>query len=223
MAISFACFGPVSQGSSMTTMPAPNLTSGSPKTALSPATVMSQASAISQPPASAGPRTAATVGLDSRQNRMTPSKSRRSTGRHSSWPCGVFAAWSCRSKPDENALPAPVTTRARMASSASMSSQADWISDSICWLIAFSRSGLFSVRTATGPSLVSMMVWYGIVTPPRPDRRCARLLRRGAVERPEHDPERAGHGAVNNRTAAAGPLSGGTWAALGQFGGIDHM
>ena len=61
--ISFAIFGPTIQGRIITTMPAPNLSSGSPKKASCAAMVMSQASANSHAPARHGPRTAAMVGL----------------------------------------------------------------------------------------------------------------------------------------------------------------
>src|SRR5262245_17985245 len=101
--ISFAIFGPTSQGSSITTMPAPNFSSGSPKNAVSLAMVMSQARLSSKAPARHGPRTAAMVGFGQCQNRMTASKSLRRIGFHWSKPVGRSSICSLRSKPEEKA------------------------------------------------------------------------------------------------------------------------
>src|SRR5215207_3065471 len=87
--ISLASLGPTIQGRIMTTIPAPNLSSGSPKKASSDAIVMSQASASSQAPARHGPRTAARVGLGQCQKRITVSKSLRRIGRHWATPEGA--------------------------------------------------------------------------------------------------------------------------------------
>ena len=129
--ISLAIFGPTSQGKIIATMPAPNLSSGSPKKASSEAIVMSQASASSQAPARHGPRTAAMVGRGKCQKRMMVSKSLRSSGRHASTPAGRRSICSLRSKPDENAAPAPVTISARTSVSRSISSSASPISPSM--------------------------------------------------------------------------------------------
>ena len=61
--ISLATLGPTIQGSSITTMPAPNFSSGSPKKASSAAIVRSQASASSQAPGEAGPAHGGNGGL----------------------------------------------------------------------------------------------------------------------------------------------------------------
>ena len=56
-----------------------------------------------------------------------------------------------RSKPAENARPAPATTIARTASSASAASSAASSASMTGTLIAFSLSGRLSVRSATAP------------------------------------------------------------------------
>jgi hypothetical protein len=110
---------------------------------------MSQASESSQAPARQGPRTAAIVGIRRCQKRITPSKSRCRISRQVETPSGRVSICSFKSKPDEKAVPAPVTTSARSALSASTSSSARLSSRSIALLIALSRSGRFSVSTAT--------------------------------------------------------------------------
>ena len=115
--ISLACLGPVSHGSSMVTIPAPNLSSGSPKMASSAAMVRSQASASSNAPARQAPWTAAIVGLGQCQNRIVVRKSRSRISRQASGPLGRRSICSFRSKPEENALPAPLITTARTSAS----------------------------------------------------------------------------------------------------------
>ena len=152
--ISLAFLGPTIQGSSRQTMPAPKRSSGSPKRAFSEAMVISQAIASSQAPARAGPCTAATVGFSRCQKAMQASKSRCSTGRQASTPCGGSSAWALRSKPLENALPAPVSTTAWTASSPAARAAAALSSSNISWSMALSRSGRFSVISATARSTV---------------------------------------------------------------------
>ena len=166
--ISFAIFGPTSQGSSITTMPAPNFSSGSPKNAVSLAIVMSQASMSSNAPARHGPRTAASVGFGQCQKRITASKSLRSTARHSSKPVGLRSICSLRSKPEENAAPAPVTTTTRAAESASARSIARLISSSMRALSALARSGRESVSVATASFTSYRIVSKVIVRSPQP-------------------------------------------------------
>ena len=115
----------------MTTMPAPNLSSGSPKKASLAASVTSQASISSKAPARHGPRTDAIVGFGQRQNRITVSKSRRNIGSQTAAPTGRRSICSLRSKPEENAVPAPVTIKTRTAASPSAGSRAALISSSI--------------------------------------------------------------------------------------------
>ena len=156
--ISLAIFGPTIQGRIMTTMPAPNFSSGSPKKASSAAIVRSQASASSQAPARQGPRTAAMVGFGQCQKRMTVSKSLRRMGRHCATPAGRRSICSLRSKPEEKAEPAPRTTIARTAALLSASSRAWPISVSIAWFSALARSGRLSVMRATASMTSNWMV-----------------------------------------------------------------
>ena len=121
--ISLACFGPTSQGSSMVTMPAPNLSSGSPNTASSAAMLRSQASASSNAPARHGPWIAAMVGLEQCQNRIVVRKSRSRISRHASAPLGRRSICSFRSKPEEKPRPAPLSTTARTSASCSTPSR----------------------------------------------------------------------------------------------------
>jgi hypothetical protein len=72
----------------MTTIPAPNFSSGSPKNASSDAIVMSHAKESSHAPARHAPRTAAIVGFGKRQNRMIVWKSLRMIGCHAAAPVG---------------------------------------------------------------------------------------------------------------------------------------
>ena len=67
--MSFAAFGPTTQGRSMVTIPAPNFSSGSPNTASVVQIDRSQASAISKAPAMHGPWIAAIVGFGQSQKR----------------------------------------------------------------------------------------------------------------------------------------------------------
>src|SRR5215467_12430517 len=147
--ISFAIFGPTSQGNSITTMPAPNFSSGSPKNAVSLAMVMSQARLSSNAPARHGPRTAAMVGFGQCQNRITASKSLRKIGFHWSKPVGRSSICSLRSKPEEKAWPAPATPTTRTAVSRSARSMAPLISWSMRPFSALVRAGRDSVRQAT--------------------------------------------------------------------------
>ncbi len=84
-----AILGPTTHGNIKATMPAPNLSSGSPKNASSAAIVMSQASASSHAPARHGPRTVAIVGSGKCQKRMMVSKSLRRIARQDSTPDGT--------------------------------------------------------------------------------------------------------------------------------------
>lgn len=143
----------------MTTMSAPKRSSGSPKQASSAATITSQASASSQPSASAGPRTAAIVGFERCQKRITVSKSSRSTARHWATPSGGAAACSLRSKPDENTPPAPVKTSTAMASSASTASHTSLSSTSMVRFMALARSGRLSVTRPTASRRSKVMHW----------------------------------------------------------------
>jgi hypothetical protein len=139
-------------------MPAPNLSSGSPKNASSEAIVMSQASASSQAPARHGPRTVAMVGSGKCQKRMIVSKSLRRIARQDSTPTGRRSICSLRSKPDEKAVPAPVTISARNPASRSISSSAVPISPSMAALSALARSGRAKVRRATAPIFSTVIV-----------------------------------------------------------------
>ena len=149
-----ACLGLVIQGSSRVTMPAPNFSSGSPKVASSSAMVMSQAMASSKAPARQAPCTAAMVGLGLFQNRIVVSKSRSRMPRHTASPAGACSICAFRSKPDENARPAPLTTTTRTSASPSARSIAVLISFSAPACRAFSRSGRFSVSWATWSATV---------------------------------------------------------------------
>ena len=106
--ISLAIFGPTIQGRIIATMPAPNFSSGSPKNASSDAIVMSQASASSQAPARHGPAHRRDGrprevpephdGVEILAQQRLPLLRR---------PAGRRSICSLRSKPDENAAPAP--------------------------------------------------------------------------------------------------------------------
>src|SRR5580704_9741941 len=156
--ISLAILGPTTHGNIKATMPAPNLSSGSPKNASSAAMVMSQASASSQAPARHGPRTIAMVGSGKCQKRMMVSKSLRKIARQASTPTGRRSICSLRSKPDENAAPEPVTISARKPASRSISSSAVPISPSMAALSALARSGRARVRRATAPIFSTVIV-----------------------------------------------------------------
>ena len=152
-----ACLGLVIQGSSSVTMPAPNFNSGSPNTASSLAMVMSQAIASSKAPARQAPCTAAMVGLGLFQKRIVVSKSRSRISRQTWAPSGRCSICAFRSKPDENARPAPLTTITRTCGSASAWSIAWLISISAALSNAFSRAGRFSTSWATWSVTVSVM------------------------------------------------------------------
>ncbi len=164
--ISLATLGPTIHGRIITTMPAPNFSSGSPKKASSAAIVRSQASASSQAPARQGPRTAAIVGFGQCQKRITVSKSLRRIGCHCSTPVGRRSICSFRSKPEENAAPAPRTMMARTSGARSASSRAWPISSSMAWFSALARSGRLSVMRATPSRISSTMVENGTLRSP---------------------------------------------------------
>ena len=68
------------------------------------------------------------------------------------------------SAPAQKALPAPVSTMTRAASSAAAAQTAAWTASHRGWVIAFASSGRFSVSTAT-PSVVRVVTRSGASDP----------------------------------------------------------
>jgi hypothetical protein len=121
------------------------------------------------------------------QKRMMVSKSLRRIARQASAPAGRRSICSLRSKPDENAAPAPVTISARKPASRSISSSAKPISASMAALSALARSGRFRVRRATGPILSTVIVAKRPVMGIRPHRvRASQHGCRGRVQAAKH-------------------------------------
>ena len=149
--------GPITQGNRRVTMPAPNLSSGSPKIAFSDAIAMSQDKANSKAPAIHAPWMAATVGFGLFQNRIVVLKSKSRISRQIFSPAGLASIWALRSKPDENARPAPHKIITRTLLSASAKSIASLISINVALSKAFSLSGRFKVISAIC-SLVSYKI-----------------------------------------------------------------
>ena len=123
-----------------------------PKPAFGPATMTSHASAMLRPAPTAGPCTAATVGIarsrmgrNEAYTRMRWSRS-SSTGRLRSPNRLVTLA------PEQNARPAPVTRSARASASAATVATASRSSSSSGQSSALRRSGSFSVMVRSGPS-----------------------------------------------------------------------
>jgi hypothetical protein len=80
-------------------------------------------------------------------------------GRQVSMPVGRRSICSLRSKPEENALPAPRTTTARTSSSRSIASIACAISVSMAAFMALVRSGRVNVMRATDPIFSRVISW----------------------------------------------------------------
>ena len=132
------------------------------KLACSAARIKSQHNARSQPSPTAGPLTAAIVGLVSRCSASTASCSRRCRCHplKASWPAAAprFCCIAARSPPAQKAGPFPVSTTARTRSSLATAAIAATNSARRLSLTAFRTSGRFSVMIAIRPSIVLSIV-----------------------------------------------------------------
>ena len=143
---------------------------------------MSQASASSSAPARHQPRTHAMVGFSSDQSCIVTSTSRRSARRQAAAPSMRLSASSVRSKPAENARPAPVSTTTRTSSSAAARASASSSPATIGTLSALSLSGRLSVIQADGPrrsyrTTSLMRSTFRVATAPRARRGAATIAR----------------------------------------------
>ena len=121
------------------------------------AIAMSEASAKLMPTPAATPFTAATIGLGiDRMVRITGLKNLSSAAPESAFG-PVSRSGSARSAPAQKPRPAPVSSTARTAPSAAISSQADLISAIILRETAFSFSGWLSVSVAR-PSALARVI-----------------------------------------------------------------
>ena len=125
----------------------PIFTNAIPNFAASEATIKSMGKIMVAPMPTLAPFTAAINGLDSRTKPIQSRTGVRST------PSMRALKLSRMSAPAQKPRPAPVTTMAPTAGSALQRSMASTNSSFIRAVQAFSRSGRFSVSTATLPSI----------------------------------------------------------------------
>ncbi len=118
--------------------------------------------ASSSPPPAATPLIAAITGISIASISSNTLWMWRTTRRNAFVPMSASAPIPRTSSPAEKPRPSPVITSARSTSSFTISRIAAAISSRISRFHAFSRSGRFSVSTATPPSRVSFRYSYAV-------------------------------------------------------------